>query len=44
VSDTLAGRIERFELWPFSQSEVTGTPATLVDRLLDGDIPREYHS
>jgi uncharacterized protein len=44
VSDTLAGRIERFELWPFSQSEVTATPATLVDRLLDGDIPRGYHS
>jgi len=44
VSDTLAGRIERFELWPFSRSEVTATPATLIDRLLDGDIPRGYHS
>jgi uncharacterized protein len=44
VSDTLAGRIERFELWPFSRSEVAGTPTTLVDRLLDGDIPRGYHS
>jgi predicted AAA+ superfamily ATPase len=27
-----------------SQSEVTATPTTLVDRLLDGDIPRGYHS
>jgi uncharacterized protein len=44
VADTLAGRIERFELWPFSRSEVTGTPTALIDRLLGGDIPRGYHS
>lgn len=25
VSETLAGRIERFELWPFSQGELAGS-------------------
>lgn len=44
VSETLAGRIERFELWPFSQSELTGTEGFLIDRLLDSDIPSEYRS
>lgn len=39
VSETLAGRIERFELRPFSQDELAGTPAGFLDRLVDGDIP-----
>jgi predicted AAA+ superfamily ATPase len=33
VSETLAGRIERFELWPLSQSELTGTRGTFIDAL-----------
>jgi len=36
VSETLAGRIERFELWPFSQGERRGHRETFVDRLLAG--------
>jgi predicted AAA+ superfamily ATPase len=44
VSETLAGRIERFELWPLSRSEVAGRSGALVDHLLDGDIPRGYRS
>jgi len=39
VSETLAGRIERFELWPLAQSEITGTPGTFIDRLLAGEVP-----
>ncbi len=49
VSETLAGRIERFELWPLSQSElavagaavtgVVGTVDTFLDRLLGGELP-----
>lgn len=44
VADTLAGRIERFELWPFSQSELHGKQSVLVDHLLDSRIPRNYRS
>ncbi len=49
VSETLAGRIERFELWPLSQSElavagvvgagVVGAADTFLDRLLGGELP-----
>lgn len=39
VSETLAGRIERFELWPFSRSELAGTRDTFIDRLLDAQHP-----
>lgn len=42
VSETLAGRIERFELWPFSRSELAGASAVFVDRLLGGHIPDGY--
>ncbi len=48
VSETLAGRIERFELWPLSQSELAATAGTLrtaetfLDRLLAGVLPLEH--
>ncbi len=35
VSETLAGRIVRFELWPLSQGELDGTTETFVDDLFD---------
>jgi len=44
VSETLAGRIERFELWPFSQGELAGRRETFIDRLLSGQIDRQYRS
>lgn len=44
VSETLAGRIERFELWPLSRSELAGTPVNFLDRLLDADPPTSYES
>lgn len=39
VSETLAGRIERFELWPFSQGELAGGRETFLDVLLTGAVP-----
>lgn len=36
VSETLAGRIERFELWPFSQGELDERREGFLDLLLDG--------
>lgn len=39
VSETLAGRIERFELWPFAQDELADARAGFVDRLVEGDVP-----
>ena len=44
VSETLAGRIERFELWPFSQGELTGRRESFVDRLLAGVLDTGYRS
>ncbi|MGH3801373.1 MAG: ATP-binding protein [Pseudonocardiaceae bacterium] len=35
VSETLAGRIERFELWPFTQGELSGRREGFLDLLLD---------
>jgi len=35
VSESLAGRVEVHTLWPFSQAEIEGVDARLVDRLLD---------
>lgn len=42
VSETLAGRIERFELWPFSRGELAGRRETFIDRLLSGDLDTGY--
>ncbi|MGQ0779056.1 MAG: ATP-binding protein [Pseudonocardiales bacterium] len=38
VSETLAGRIERFELWPFSQGELGGRRERFLDLLFDGAL------
>ncbi|MCA1670768.1 MAG: hypothetical protein LC799_00710 [Actinobacteria bacterium] len=38
MAETLAGRIERFELWPFSQGGLVGSRETLLDLLLDAAI------
>lgn len=38
VSETLAGRIERFELWPFSRGELLGRRDCFTDRFLDGEL------
>lgn len=44
VSETLAGRIERLTLWPLSQSELAGNRTSIVDVLLDGEIPYDVQS
>ena len=41
---TLAGRIERFELWPFSQGELAGSRETFLDLLLDAAVPSHSSS
>lgn len=35
LPDTLAGRTETIELWPFSQGEIDGTPDGFVDAVFD---------
>jgi len=40
MADSLVGRVETIELWPFAQSELTGSPSpsppgTLIDSLVD---------
>lgn len=37
--ESLAGRIERVELWPFSQGEIVGRRERFIDALFDGDPP-----
>lgn len=37
--ESLAGRIERVELWPFSQGEIAGRRESFIDALFDGDLP-----
>ncbi|MGH3770789.1 MAG: ATP-binding protein [Pseudonocardiaceae bacterium] len=44
VSETLAGRIERFELWPFSQGELEGRREGFLDLLLNGALETESAS
>lgn len=40
VADSLAGRIEMFEMWPFSQGERGGVRECFIDLVLaDGDVP-----
>jgi len=39
VSETLAGRIDRIELWPFSQGELAGRREVFLDHLLDATVP-----
>ena len=35
LPDTLPGRIETIELWPFSQGEIDGTADRFVDAIFD---------
>lgn len=41
VSETLAGRIERQTLWPFSQGEIERRWETFLERLMAGDLPTD---
>lgn len=38
VSDSLAGRMELFDLWPLSRAEIRGSNANLVDALFGPDL------
>lgn len=40
VSESLAGRAERVQLWPLSQGEILGRRETFIDGLLTGNVPR----
>jgi uncharacterized protein len=40
VSESLAGRMRRIELWPLAQSEIAGGEGNFVDRLFSGDPPQ----
>ncbi len=46
LPDTLPGRTETIELWPFSQGEIDGAPDAFVDAVFDdsvierGEVPR----
>lgn len=44
VSETLAGRIERHTLWPFSQGELRGQQEQFIARLFAGQLPEDAHS
>jgi predicted AAA+ superfamily ATPase len=39
VSESLAGRAERVQLWPLSQGEMRGRRETFLDELLAGRVP-----
>jgi predicted AAA+ superfamily ATPase len=38
--ESLAGRIERIHMWPFSQGELAGRRERFIDALFDNDPPR----
>jgi uncharacterized protein len=40
ISESLAGRVRRIELWPLSQSEIHKTTGNFVERLFAGDPPQ----
>jgi uncharacterized protein len=40
ISESLAGRVRRIELWPLAQSEIQGGTGNFVDRLFAGDPPQ----
>ena len=40
LPDTLVGRSETIELWPFSQGEIDGTDENFVDTVFDDDLGR----
>lgn len=39
IGDSLAGRIEVIQLFPFSQAELIGNPGSFVDRMFAGELP-----
>ncbi|HEX3392106.1 MAG TPA: ATP-binding protein [Solirubrobacteraceae bacterium] len=39
ISESLAGRTRRIELWPLAQSEINAVEANFVDRLFAGEPP-----
>ncbi len=42
VTETLAGRIVRFELWPLSQGELAGRRERFVDLAFRGELPADH--
>jgi len=40
IADALPGRVEYVNLWPLSQSEISGARFSIIDALLAGDPPR----
>lgn len=44
VSETLAGRIERLTLWPFTQDELGHRRSRFLDLLIQGDLPEQFTS
>jgi uncharacterized protein len=40
ISESLAGRVRRIELWPLSQSEIHKTTGNFVERLFAGEPPQ----
>ncbi|UGT63919.1 ATP-binding protein [Nocardia asteroides] len=45
LPDTLVGRMETIELWPFSQGEIDGTPDGFIDTVFaEGDRVRHHSS
>ncbi|MGE4425673.1 MAG: ATP-binding protein [Solirubrobacteraceae bacterium] len=40
VADALTGRAEYLRLWPLGQSEIEGSPASLIPTLFAGRLPR----
>jgi predicted AAA+ superfamily ATPase len=40
ISESLAGRMQIVNLWPFAEAEITASEGRFVDRLLAGDLPR----
>ncbi|MFY9487814.1 MAG: ATP-binding protein [Solirubrobacterales bacterium] len=39
VADALPGRVQYVNLWPLSQGEIEGRRESLIDQLLNGDVP-----
>lgn len=42
--DSLAGRIERLQLWPFSQGEIAGQSERFIDSLFQNQPPNDIHA
>lgn len=40
IADTLPGRVQYLDLWPFSQGEIAGVKESFVDQLLSGAVPK----